>query len=56
MWKLLPGTAIGLSLGHVFYQMLMTEPNFAVAAERSFFQVTGIICFIVVCKLTLPKS
>lgn len=51
MWSAVPATVIGLTGGHFVYQMLLSEPNFLVATERSFFQAVAIVCFVVICKI-----
>lgn len=56
MWKYLPGTVLGLTLGHLAYQWLLSEPSYATAIERGFFQAVGIACFIVICKINGVKD
>lgn len=56
MWKYMPGTVFGLTLGHLAYQWLLSEPSYATAIERAFFQTVGIACFIVVCKINGVKD
>ena len=56
MWKYLPATVFGLTLGHLVYQWLLPEPSYATVIERALFQTVGIACFIVVCKINGVKD
>ncbi len=51
MWGVVAMVAFGLSAGHFAYQLLMTEPQFVVALERSFFQTVAIIVYTVVLRM-----
>lgn len=43
---------LGLSAGNFFYQAVMVSPDYALALERSFFQASAIIAFIVIRALS----